>query len=184
MKKIYSLMFLGLGFVLTQAQLAIGKEQVDGAGILDFATGTTKGILLPIVTQLPNQPANGTFIMNHDVSDANYLKVMVFENNQWKTLSEQGTISTITENGQNLTTPYEFNESQNEGEGVVIGENLLQEEIPSGVLVLESSNKALILPKVEDPHLHVKSPRAGTILYDTTTKSLVVFDGNVWNFWQ
>lgn len=183
MKNILILISFLFSIHCLHAQMAIGKEEIDGAGILDFPLGETKGILLPIVTELPSQPSNGTFIFNNVNGDSNKLKVMVYENNDWKYLSEEGTLSTITENGQDLTTSYVENNSEETGEGVIIGE-YDENETPNGVLVLESSNKALILPKVVDPHLNVKSPRAGTVLYDLTSKSLVVFDGKVWNYWQ
>ena len=53
-----------------------------------------------------------------------------------------------------------------------------------GVLVLESSNKALVLPKIENPHLNVKSPYPGMMCYDTARKAMAVFDGIVWNYWK
>ncbi|WP_148043492.1 hypothetical protein [Chryseobacterium sp. G0240] len=53
-----------------------------------------------------------------------------------------------------------------------------------GVLVLESANKALILPKVAAPHLNVKNPYPGMICYDTASKSMAVFDGLKWSYWK
>lgn len=183
MKNILILLSVLFSIHHLQAQMVIGKEEVDGAGILDFVLGENKGILLPILTELPTQPSNGTIIFNNVDGDTNKLKVMVFENNDWKSLSDEGALSIISENGENLTTPYVENRSEETGEGVILGE-YDENQVANGVLVLESTDKALILPKVVDPHLQVKSPRAGTILYDLTTKSLVVFDGKVWNYWQ
>jgi len=53
-----------------------------------------------------------------------------------------------------------------------------------GVLVMESSNKALILPKVATPHLNVKNPYPGMICYDTVSKTMAVFDGLKWSYWK
>ena len=184
MKNSISIFIFITSITFSFGQLAIGKAEVEGAGTLDFSSGENKGILLPIVSDMPENPANGTFVFNNDQNHADKLKVMVFEKNQWKPLSEIGTIEAVQENGQNLTTGFQPNLSEEVGEGVVIGTNSEESPVPEGILVLESKNQALILPKVVDPHLHVKSPRAGTILYDITTKSLVVFDGEVWNYWQ
>ncbi|MFB9078942.1 hypothetical protein ACFFLS_10415 [Flavobacterium procerum] len=65
--------------------------------------------------------------------------------------------------------------------GTVIG---AQSSDVDGVLVLESSNKALILPKVVSPHLNIIKPMAGTICYDTVKKLLCVYNGTEWTFWK
>jgi hypothetical protein len=53
-----------------------------------------------------------------------------------------------------------------------------------GVLVLESADKAMILPKITNPHTTVKNPYPGMMCYDLTSKSLAVFDGANWNYWK
>ncbi|HRM13961.1 MAG TPA: hypothetical protein PLV47_13590, partial [Flavobacterium sp.] len=53
-----------------------------------------------------------------------------------------------------------------------------------GILVLEDSNKAMVLPKVPSPHLNIINPEPGMMVYDTTTKQLAVFNGKVWSFWK
>ena len=54
----------------------------------------------------------------------------------------------------------------------------------SGVLVLEATNKALVLPKVANAETEIKSPVAGTMVYDKWSKSLAIFDGVKRNFWK
>lgn len=149
------------------SRVAIGKESVDGSGILDFPTGTTDGIILPIVETLPTASAeqNGTFLM-----DKNDLKIKMCENGAWVELSDAGSIAGVT-----------FNTSAEVGNGAIIG---AQTSTVEGVLVLESINKALILPRVASPEINVKSPHAGMLVYDTTSKSVAVFDGLKWNYWN
>lgn len=53
-----------------------------------------------------------------------------------------------------------------------------------GILVLEAKDKAMILPKVASPHLNIIKPEPGTMVYDTATKQLAVFNGTVWTFWK
>jgi len=53
-----------------------------------------------------------------------------------------------------------------------------------GVLELRANDKALVLPKVENPHLNVKSPVPGMMVYDSNSKSLAIFDGLKWNYWN
>ena len=151
------------------AQVAIGKETIEGKDtILDFnnSPANTKGLILPATKGLPaGSPANGTFIF--DTSDD---KVKVYENNSWKALSDTGNSTTI-----------KANDSDEKGAGVVIGE---KEGSADGVLVLESPDKAMILPKISSPHLNVKNPYPGMICYDTASKTFAVFDGTVWNYWK
>lgn len=161
--------------VSLQAQIYIGEENenVTGASTLlsfeDDPANNTKGIILPAVTSLPLNPANGTFIFD-TTDDADIIRM--YENNSWVDLSEAELGSSDA-----LIT----NDSDDVGEGTVIG----AETSPSnGVLVLESSSKAIILPKIANPELHVKSPYPGMICYDTVSQSLAVFDGSHWYFWK
>ncbi|WP_312992809.1 hypothetical protein [Chryseobacterium flavum] len=151
------------------AQVAIGKDSVDGnSTVLDFnnVSGNTKGLILPATTGLPGgSPVNGTFVF--DMTDK---KVKMYENNVWKDLSDAGDSGVVP-----------VNTSAQSGNGVVIGAS---ESSSDGVLVLESPDKAMILPKVAEPHLNVKSPYPGMVCYDTVSKTLAVFDGKVWNYWK
>ncbi|KMQ64505.1 hypothetical protein ACM46_09580 [Chryseobacterium angstadtii] len=151
------------------AQVAIEKETIDGnSTILDFnnTSGNTKGLILPAVQVAPaGSPANGTFVF--DRSDD---KIKMYENNTWKSLSDAGNSSAVIANSSDET-----------GNGVVIG---TQAGSAEGVLVLESEDKAMILPKISSPHLNVKNPYPGMVCYDTASKTFAVFDGTLWNYWK
>lgn len=151
------------------AQVAIEKPMINGTStILDFNSvpGNVKGLILPSTSGVATGALdNGTFIF--DITD---LKVKVYENNVWKPLSDAGNLGTIT-----------VNDSAERGKGVIIG---APSSAADGVLILESLNKAMILPQIATPHLNVKSPYPGMICYDTASKSLAVFDGSVWNYWK
>lgn len=160
-----ALIFFNVSF----AQVAIGKQVVDGnSTVLDFnnVTGNTKGLILPATSGVPTGSlVNGTFIF--DVTDS---KVKVYENDVWKSLSDAGTSGAIAANN-----------SAESGNGVVMG---AASSAADGVLVLESANKAMILPKIANPHLAVKSPYPGMMCYDTVSKTLALYDGAVWNYWK
>lgn len=165
MKKV----ILILNFVVSitaVAQVAIGKDTVDGSGILDFASGTEKGIILPIVQTLPSSPTNGTLLM-----DSNDRKIKMYENNAWVELTDAGDISSVA-----------VNPSAESGAGVEINGNTPY-TTASGVLVLNSVNQSLILPKIASPELNVKSPHPGMICYDTVSKRMAVFQGTGWYFY-
>ncbi len=171
-KIIYSIAFFSL-LIYTNAQVTIGKEDTNGtSALLDFydSADNFRGIILPAVESAPDAENltvanNGTFLF--DKSDK---KLKMFETGDWKDLSDQGDDASIISNVSDET-----------GEGVIIGADTTDAE---GVLVLESADKALILPRIANPHTTVKSPYPGMMCYDTVSKSLAVFDGNVWNYWK
>lgn len=53
-----------------------------------------------------------------------------------------------------------------------------------GILVLEDTDKAMILPKVASPHLNIIDPAPGLIVYDTDSRQLAVYNGKVWSYWK
>jgi hypothetical protein len=154
--------------LVNYAQVAIGKSSVNGDGLLDFPDNTINGIILPIVTTLPtgNGATNGTLLM--DYTDK---KIKMRSNNQWVELTKPtGDVTNVV-----------INPSNDNGQGVIIGATT---SAASGVLVLESTQKALILPKIFKPHLNVISPYPGMICYDTFNKCLSVYNGAYWCFWK
>ena len=167
-KKTLTVLALGIGFALdVSAQTAIEKNTVSSTSVLlDFAAGTTKGIILPAVETLPTTPANGTFLFD---KTAQILKM--YQNGAWVNLSGVG---------ENISVvPYSG--ATDNGKQTVIGARSTSAD---GVVVLESTDKALTLPKIASPHVNVKSPYPGMMCYDTDRKALAVFDGKVWNFWK
>lgn len=156
-------------FNFSFAQVAIGKQEVNGSStVLDFnnVTGNTKGLILPATSGVATGSlVNGTFVF--DVTDN---KVKVYENDAWKPLSDAGSSSAVVANN-----------SAEVGKGVIIGAS---SSTADGVLVLESPDKAMILPQIAAPHINVKNPYPGMMCYDTASKTLAVFDGSVWNYWK
>ena len=176
MKKIiFSITFCSLA-TFASAQVAIGKESINGTStILDFnnTSDNFRGIILPTVENTSKSLAsttpenNGTFLF--DKSDK---KLKMYENDAWIELSGEGDDSNLLVN----TTDENYQE-----QGVIIGSGASNAK---GVLVLEATDKAVILPKIANPHTTVKSPYAGMMCYDTASKTLAVFNGSVWNYWK
>lgn len=182
-KSIYSIIFCSIASVAF-GQVSIGGNQsVNGnSTILDFAGGTAtessadqattneKGIILPAVGSSPttlDANNNGTFLF-----DRNLKMVRMFENGSWVNLSDAV--------GNDIPSTM-VNASNEVGKGVIIG---AQSSSAKGVLVLESTNKAMILPHIKNPHTTVKSPYPGMMCYDTVSNSLAVYDGTRWNYWK
>jgi len=171
MKKILIIICAVFAGLTANAQSSIGKVTVpDGSGILDFNTGGKSGIVLPWVTTLPTGTALTGGVM---IYDGNLKKVMYYNGTTWIDLSgHAGTTADLSI--QNAVPESTI-------KGAVIG---AQSSTIDGVLVLESTNKALILPKVASPHLNIVKPMAGTICYDTVKKMVCVYNGVEWAFWK
>ncbi|MDQ8006599.1 MAG: hypothetical protein REI64_17480 [Pedobacter sp.] len=168
MKKILVTSVILLIGIIAKAQTLIETKTTSSASaVLDFARGTTKGIILPAVEALPASPANGTFLFDARPTE---LKIKMYQNGTWVELSGAGT---------NNSVPYSG--TVDNAKKTVIGS---RSSAADGVLVLESTNKAMVLPHVANPHLTVKGPVAGMMCYDTVTKSLAVFNGTVWSYWK
>ena len=151
-------------------QVAIEKTTVDGSGILDFPLLTTKGIILPNVTNSSSMTpvTRGTIVYDNTTKNAQYY------DGAWKSLNFFSTPgkAEILQPGSDIP---------NTKVGAIIGKQTTTAE---GVLVLESNNKALILPKVESPVANINSPVAGTMVYDPTKKIMAIYNGLVWTFWK
>lgn len=171
MKKIYVLFAASLLSYATQAQVAVGKQSVDGAAILDFASNTTNGIILPVVRTMPTGvgASDGTLLIN--AVNLSAAKAQARVNGAWIDISDDV---------RNLSY-LSLNTSAEQGTVAIMGASTSS---ALGVLVLESTNKALVLPKVSNAETEIKSPVAGTMVYDLWSKSLAIFDGAKWNFWK
>ena len=159
------------------AQVAIGKASVSSPSVsLEFGTGN-KGILLPWVTGFSTVTGavNGTLVYN--TTDK---KVYVKYASGWKDLSVDATGTTVDPitNVDGLTLQNSLDDLDTAK--VSIG----TPTSTPGILVLEDTNKAMVLPKVASPHLNIVNPSPGMMVYDTTKKQLAVFNGTVWNFWK
>ncbi|NIF06157.1 hypothetical protein F3J23_11965 [Chryseobacterium sp. Tr-659] len=172
-----NLVILLVAGIMASAQVAIGKSSITSTSVsLEFETGN-KGIILPWVTNTGavTGAVNGTIA--YDLSDH---KVKVKYASGWKDLSVDTTGTTVdpitSTDGVLIQNPL----TEQSGAKTAIG--TLGPD--PGILVLEDTNKAMILPKVASPHLNIINPAPGMMVYDTTAKQLAVFNGSVWSFWK
>ncbi|PWN59886.1 hypothetical protein [Chryseobacterium viscerum] len=156
-------------FTITiEAQVAVGKNSVSNPSTsLEFAETENRGLLLPYIEDNSGISQDGTMIFDTTDNKVKYLK-----SGSWFDLSVD---TTGNADLSVQTTKTEKTEAK-----VSIG-TLTSTD---GILVLEDSNKAMILPKVASPHLNIINPAAGMIVYDTTAHQLAVYNGSVWSFWK
>ncbi|MDO5615428.1 MAG: hypothetical protein Q4G16_04500 [Cruoricaptor ignavus] len=162
------------------AQVTIGGGVVNNTDVsLQFKDNENKGVVLPWVSTVANTPddsykglpnsVEGTLI--YDITDK---KVKYRKDSQWFDLSVDAT-GAVDYSLQN-------NKTENEKAKVSIGTQ--DSGDTDGILVLKDDNKAMILPREVSPHLNIKNPTPGTIVYDTLKKQLAVYNGTVWSFWK
>ncbi|MEG0926701.1 hypothetical protein [Chryseobacterium sp.] len=161
----------------TSGQVSIGKTNVTNSSVsLEFGTGE-KGLVLPWVNTVATMPSvvNGT--MAYDLSDH---RVKVKYASGWNDLSRETTGTTIDPVTGIDGVLIQNSANENISAKVSIG---TLSSIP-GILVLEDTDRAMILPKVANPHLTIINPAPGMMVYDTVSKLLAVYNGTVWSFWK
>ena len=178
MKKIASIFLLG-SIALSNAQVIIG----DAAGtatnktsvLLEFAKGSgtgNRGIVLPYVTTYP--PATGGTIIL-DATDATKARVRFYNDTEWKDLSGQdATVSSAL----TIQTPA----TESTTAKAIIG---AQTSAADGVLVLESTTRAMVLPQVANVQ-DILKPAPGMMVYinKAGAKRLAVYNGSKWSYWK
>ncbi|NMR35507.1 hypothetical protein HIO71_15115 [Chryseobacterium aquaticum] len=176
MKNIFTILFALLS-VSVFSQVAIGKASVASPSVsLDFGTGN-RGMVLPWVTSTAavTGVVNGTMV--YDLTDK---KVKVKYNAAWKDLSVNTQGTTVDP----LTSVDGVLVQNSATENTLAKSAIGTLTATPGLLVLEDTTKAMVLPKVASPHLNIINPAPGMIVYDTFNKQLAVFNGSVWSFWK
>jgi len=169
------------GFALISAsafsQVAIGKAAVSSPSVsLDFGTGN-RGMILPWVTSTAavTDAVNGTMV--YDLTDK---KVKIKYDTIWKDLSVNTQGTTVDP----LTSVDGVAIQNSATEGSLAKMSIGAVSSTPGILVLEDTNKAMVLPKVNSPHLNIINPSPGMLVYDTFNKQVAVYNGSFWTFWK
>ncbi len=192
MKNIFTLLFISaFGFTNSQVIIgdAVGTAAVKTSVLVEFNANDNKGIIVPYVRALPTGTAlvGGTIILDArsattggPVTNAR-VKFYDAKNSVWVDLSGQDA---------NLTAPTDYMASQptiadapeTATSKAIIGAN---SSAADGVLVLESTSKAMVLPTVTDVNT-ILSPSPGMLVYvnKTGAKRLAVYNGSKWSFWK
>ena len=177
MKKIYSticLVIASLCFSQVIIGNNIGTANDKTSVLLEFAD-QNKGIILPYNRTLPSGSGlvEGTILL--DATDPANAKVKYY-NGTWQDLSSG--------NGANVSSYLSIKPSTIEDttKGAIIG---APTSSANGVLILESANKAMVLPMVENTD-NIPDPAPGMMVYinKAGAKRLAVFNGFKWTFWK
>ncbi len=188
MKKKYIISFLIAG-MFCRSQVVIGDNPAaltNSSVSLEFKNGENRGLVVPWVTSATNVTGavGGTIVF--DISDKIF-KYYKENPTAWVALSKnENTIiasTSVDTTGTVDTSLQGENVTEKSDAKAMIGGNPANNNTP-GVLVLGDPDKAMILPKVASPHLNIKNPATGMMVYDTSTDQLCIFNGKVWAFWK
>lgn len=184
MKNIFSILTLMVSCTAF-SQVVIGSDVGTAADntsvLLDFASGQKKGIILPYVRTLPAAGtglSEGTIVL--DASDPSKAKVKSYNGTAgWFDLSNGNEADVTT---AMAIQPGAANVAENIGSKAIIGSRSSAAE---GVLVLESSTKAMVLPMVNTTD-EVADPAPGMVVYvnKAGAKRLAVYNGAGWTYWK
>lgn len=181
MKNIFSIFLLAISSTAFSQVIigdAVGTATTKAAVLLDFAAGQNKGIILPYVQTLPSGPGlvEGTILL--DARNPLKAKVLYYNGTPtWFDLSSRNEADISSKLTIQPTTIKEDVKAR-----AIIGAITSEAD---GVLVLESSTKAMVLPMVEKT-ADVKDPAPGMMVYVNKAggKRLAVFNGANWTFWK
>lgn len=188
MKKIISTLFLSL-MITANAQVIIGDATgtaVDKTSVLlEFADNQNKGLILPYVRTLPTTPAEGTILLDASAPATSRVKYYAGVLKGWVDLSGQNANLNSTAVLADFAGEQPATIAENINSKAIIG---AQTSVADGVLVLESTTKAMVLPTVSDVQL-IPRPSPGMMVYvkgvaPTFNKRLAVFNGSKWSFWK
>lgn len=169
---IFLLLVCSISFKSYSQQVSIGEKEkfLSTSSILEFPDNDTRGIVLPKIHPKDRVSSyQGT--LYYDILD----KKVIYagrERPAWGDLSIQ--VGSFNDTSQDSLQEVP-------GARTYIGNN--PNKSIDGVLVLDSTDKALVLPRVESPHLNIINPPAGTIVYDIKANLLCVYNGKEWTFW-
>ena len=164
---------------------AVGTPGSKTSVLLDFAANQDKGIIVPYVRTLPTTlptRVEGTILLDASVATNARMKLYNANTdpgtNGWLDLSGQD----ADVSGALISQPTGVVETSSKAIIGAVSSNA------DGVLVLESTTKAMILPIVDDVQ-NILSPSPGMMVYvkgvtPNFKKRLAVFNGAKWSFWK
>lgn len=185
MKKILSTILLA-ALSTANAQViigdAVGTAAVKTSVLLEFAAGQNKGIILPYVRTMPVAPTEGTILLDASTPTTSRIKYYAGTVKGWVDLSGQDANLNSTTVLANFATEQPATITETATSKAIIG---AQTTAADGVLVLESTTKAMVLPIVADVQ-NIPSPSPGMMVYinKTGAKRLAVYNGSKWSFWK
>lgn len=185
MKKVIGTIFLAIMSSATAQVIigdAVGTATEKTSVLLEFAAGQNKGIILPYIRTMPALPAEGTILLDASTPTASRVKYYAGTVKGWVDLSGQDANLNSPTVLASFATEQPASIIENPIAKAIIG---AQSSSADGVLVLESTTKAMVLPTIGDVQ-DIPSPSPGMMVYinKAGAKRLAIFNGSRWSFWK
>ena len=162
MKNFLIMIFLCVG-AHGLAQIAIGKSAVTNSSCLLEFGNEARGIRLPLVTDASVMTISaGSLVFDTATGSFRY-----YNGTAW---------SDVVSGGISGGSPS----GTDSGDGVIMGSNTTS--ATGGVLILEATGKALVLPRVNNVDVRMQTPVRGLMVWDTAKKQVAVYNGAKWCF--
>lgn len=170
---------------LLSGQITVGKTNPSASPANEFvsiefgnATGGTKGMILPWVTNTATLSAPVPGILIFDSSDQK-LKYGI------GTAADATAVSGWIDLSNGAGTPAVPNIADPDPEISTAGTRIggTPADTTNGILVLADTNKAMVLPRV-DSYRDIVNPSAGMVVYVTSNNQLAIYNGREWTFWS
>jgi len=151
----------------------VGTATDKTSVLLEFSSTQNKGIILPYITDKTGLNTPGSIILNATTPTA--AKVEYYNGTTWVDLS----IKTANVSSYLGIQPIA---KENTNAKVIIGANT---STADGILVLESTTKAMVLPIVSS-YQNIINPAPGmmVLVNNGGIKTLAFYNGNQWSFWS
>lgn len=158
MKHILFISIFLLFTTVSTAQVLIGNITAASSNSVSVEFGSeARGVLLEPI-DLPTTASAGTIIFDDNSGSLRY-----YDGSSWSPVTTGGLTNTVS----NYTTT-----------GSVIINN--DHSAADGIFIIEETDKALVLPVINNGSLQIKNPVAGLLYYDSAIKSVMVYNGNNW----
>lgn len=172
---LFVLLSLGMGINLqaqdhTMVGIKTSPTQNNPSVLLEFSN-QNKGLIVPWISSpsIPGAPSVGTLFFD----TSSNLMMKYYNGSTYINLTAAATKPT----GAKIPAPPTGTES---GKQTILG---AKTTTATGAVVLESTTKVMILPKVTAPQTNIINPSAGMIVYDPTNKMMCTFNGQQWTYW-
>lgn len=155
----------------------VGTATNKASVLLEFSQSQRKGIILPYLTDVSDVNTPGSiFLRVSNPTTAPVAKIVYYD--------YDGTFKDLSPEASGIATKLKLNiqpiAKENSNSKVVIGNGT---SAANGILVLESTTKAMVLPRVSS-YKDIVNPAPGMmVLVGTGEKTLAFFNGSQWNFW-
>ena len=132
------------------------------------ATSTTRKDMLHTIDILKHLDENSIIYFT---KDAVVMRKKADE--QWEEMPTE-----TKNNKRSVTVPY-LTAKKSQGKTIRNFTNRINEILATG-----DQNLLLVIPISQSPHLKLKNPAKGKMFFDPDTKSLCIFTGTEWWFWE